>query len=295
MRQFLILLIFLSPAALHASEINTFKDVFFKIPETTLGVLGKSVQKESLPYWGAIIGSTVLLYQYDESILLDTQRVGRKIGIGNDDSTSAVITFQGSDVLRLPSDWGGAMYFLGDGWLHFGIAGGLLLYGKVAGESRPVRTSYQLIHGMATSTITSQLLKRTTGRESPFVRTEPGGDWYAFPSYSRYAGNTPKYDAFPSGHVMTATMTLTVLSNNYPEYRWIIRPVGIGLVSLLAWEMVNNGVHWASDYPLAIALGYMYGNEVSDHPGKYKKEKNYSFVPIVSDGHYGLTFAYSFQ
>jgi hypothetical protein len=29
-------------------------------------------------------------------------------------------------------------------------------------------------------------------------------------------------------------------------------------MTVLAFAMVNNGVHWFSDYPLAIALGYTF-------------------------------------
>ena len=30
-------------------------------------------------------------------------------------------------------------------------------------------------------------------------------------------------------------------------------------MGLLGYSMLNNGVHWASDYPLGIALGYAFG------------------------------------
>ena len=53
-------------------------------------------------------------------------------------------------------------------------------------------------------------------------------------------------------------MTLTVISENYPEYKFI-KPLGITLCSLLGYQMMNNGVHWVSDYPLGIAIGYSLG------------------------------------
>ena len=54
---------------------------------------------------------------------------------------------------------------------------------------------------------------------------------------------------------MMATSS-TALAMNYPEKRWI-RPAGYGLISLVGFAMINNGVHWAGDYPLALGIGYI--------------------------------------
>ncbi|MDO8930295.1 MAG: hypothetical protein Q7W54_15075, partial [Bacteroidota bacterium] len=44
----------------------------------------------------------------------------------------------------------------------------------------------------------------------------------------------------------------------YPNNNYI-KPVGYSLMGLLGYSMINNGVHWISDYPLAIAIGYTCG------------------------------------
>ncbi len=31
------------------------------------------------------------------------------------------------------------------------------------------------------------------------------------------------------------------------------------MIGLIGLAMMNNGVHWLSDYPLALAIGYAYG------------------------------------
>ena len=100
----------------------------------------------------------------------------------------------------------------------------------------------------------TQTLKHVSGRQTPSEATAPGGRWRPMPSLGDYSKNVPAYDAFPSGHLATAMATVTVVALNYPEKRWI-KPVGYGLMSVLAFQMVNNGVHWASDYPLALAIG----------------------------------------
>ena len=101
-------------------------------------------------------------------------------------------------------------------------------------------------------------MKHITGRESPYVSTVPGGVWRFFPNQIEYANKVPHFDAYPSGHLATAMATVTVIAENYPEYRYI-KPLGYSLMGLLSFAMVNNGVHWVSDYPLALALGYTFG------------------------------------
>jgi hypothetical protein len=50
--------------------------------------------------------------------------------------------------------------------------------------------------------------------------------------------------------------TVSVLSMNYPEKKWI-KPVGYAVAALSSFAMMNTEVHWAGDYPLAIAIGYI--------------------------------------
>lgn len=60
------------------------------------------------------------------------------------------------------------------------------------------------------------------------------------------------------GHLPTLMATVTVLSYNYPEKKWI-KPVGYIQMGLTARAMMNTQVHWAGDYPLAIATRYLSG------------------------------------
>ena len=66
---------------------------------------------------------------------------------------------------------------------------------------------------------------------------------------------------------MTATLTFTILAERYPEYAKVLYPVGGVWVTALGFQMMNNGVHWASDYPLGIAMGYVIG-KISVQMGK---------------------------
>lgn len=261
------------PFTSFAEERLKFKQLFTEIPVTSVKTLKKSFSIEAIPAWGAILGSTALLYQYDEQIYSDLQKRGRDWGIGNQDNTSSVITVSGQELLRLPSDTGSFMYFLGDGWMHAGIAGGFVATGSFQKNNYTYNTGMMIFHGMIVSTIFNQTLKRSFGRESPEVSTSERGSWNLFPSFNEYNSRTASYDAMPSGHVMTATLTFTILSERYPDHTHVIYPVAGVWVTALAFEMVNNGVHWASDYPLGIAMGYVIG-KMSVQMGKNVSENN---------------------
>jgi membrane-associated phospholipid phosphatase len=275
-----------------AEERLKFKQIFTEIPATSKKVLQKSFSKESIPYWGMILGSSALLYYYDEQIYADAQKRGRNWRIGNNDNTKPIVTISNHDLLRLPTDTGSALYFLGDGWLHAGIGAGFLASGEITKNDYTYNTGIILFHGMMTSTIFNQALKRSFGRESPQVKTHERGSWNLFPNFNEYNTRTASYDAMPSGHVMTATMTFTILSERYPEYNHIIYPLGGIWITALGFEMVNNGVHWASDYPLGIAMGYIFGKYatkiVKTEEEKKQSETAWNIIPVPLQGNLSL-------
>lgn len=270
-----------------------FLDTFKKIPQTSKLILKNAFSKEAIPGWAMVLGSTALLYQYDEQIYRYSEKIGRDSGIGNDDNTKPFISAFGQELIRLPTDTGSAMYFLGDGWMHFAIAGSVMGYGYFKDRTYEVNTGIMLVHGMFVSTIFNQTLKRSFGRESPEVKTSERGSWNLFPKFSDYNSKTASYDAMPSGHVMTATLTFTVLAERYPDYKVPIYSAGGVWISALMFQMMNNGVHWASDYPLGIAMGWVIGKASTkiastseDDPAK--KEVSWNFLPMPSPGGAGL-------
>lgn len=235
------------------------KEIFTRVPDTSLDALNSSFSKSAIPGWSLVLGATAVTYYYDENLYRWSQQKGRDWGIGNEDNTKPVIQAFGVPLMRLPTDTGSAMYFLGDGWTHFAIAGSIMGTGYATNSNYEVNTGIMLVHGMFVSTIFNQALKRSFGRESPEVKTHERGAWNMFPSFTDYNTKTASYDGMPSGHVMTATLTFTILSERYSEYKTPIYYVGGVWLSALGFQMMNNGVHWASDYPLGIAMGYVFG------------------------------------
>jgi len=246
-------------------------EVITEVPKTAWETLKYSFQRDSVPVWSGIIASTALLYQYDEEILKWSQGQGRRWNLGNSDYTKTIIEAGPYPLLRLPSDTGSALYFLGDGWTHFGIAAGFAGYGYLQTNTRAWNTGMEIVHGMFVSTLFNQTLKRTIGHETPNQKTEYRGAWRPFPSVAAYNRNAAKYDALPSGHIMTTTVVFNTIRINYPEYEYYVLPIQILWSVALGYQMINNGVHWASDYPLGIAMGWATAR-IATRMGRLNKE-----------------------
>jgi hypothetical protein len=230
------------------------------IPKTFAGAARMSFTKKSIKPWAGIVSSTLLLIAFDQKISDNTQQFSNNIGLHytRDYKTLAGFKLGSTQVnaYELPRNFNTALYSIGEGSTSMLIVGGLYLYGKIKHNYRAASTASQLMQSLIVVGITTQTLKRVSGRESPFVATAPGGVWRPFTKPSDYQKHVPNHDAFPSGHFATLMATVTVLSANYPEKKWI-KPVGYTLMGLCAFAMVNNGVHWTSDYPLAIGIGYV--------------------------------------
>ena len=203
----------------------------------------------------------------------------------------------GSSTVKDLSD---AAEFVGDGRPQFGLAAAFAVYGFIGKDNRALRTGSQIVETILASGTVVQVLKHITGRESPDVSTRPGGRWVLFPNQIEYAKHVPHYDAFPSGHVTTALATVTVVIENYPEWWWA-RPVGYAAVTLLAISMGNTGIHWYSDYPLAVVFGYSFGM-IAAHPlelgglGSESKpgEPHLSVAPLLEPERAGILVSVSF-
>ncbi|RZK62612.1 MAG: phosphatase PAP2 family protein, partial [Hymenobacter sp.] len=223
---------------------------------------GTYFKRDNVPAFVALALGSAALYAADDQIIRGAQNFGRAVNLDRADVQKNLFYIPlhiGSSKVplefKVPGNLNSAFYFLGDGWTHLSIATSFLAYGIIKKDNRASQTATQLGEAILSTGLVVQTLKRTTGRQSPFRATQDRGRWFFLPSYGTYQGNVSNYDAFPTGHLATAMATVTVIAENYPEHRYI-RPVGYGLMGVLGYAMLNNGVHWASDYPLGIALGY---------------------------------------
>jgi hypothetical protein len=253
-------------------------------------------RKRNLSKIGLVVASTGLLLAFDQPLVDGAQHLAKHWHIPSDNRQKA-IAHVGKFPVFVPASTGSMLYYIGDGTTHFLIAGSFMTYGFIAGDNRALQTASQLAEGMLTVGTLAQVLKHITGHETPATATVPAGRWRPFPNQVDYLKHVSQYDAYPSGHLATAMMCVTVIARNYPEKTYI-RPLGYSLMTVLAFQMMNNGVHWASDYPLAIALGYSFGKIIQsrgyticdrkpgrDAPPDRGTPKSLNVHPAILDGY----------
>ena len=257
-------------------------------------------RKETLPTAAVLAASTGLLIIYDQRLYDKTYALGDQWGISHEGQQHSVVKvnnpFVGGkklSLLGMPRNVGTALYFLGDGWFHGAITASFLAYGLAASDNRALRTSSQLAEAILADGIVVQTLKHLTGRENPDTLTAPGGKWRFFPNQKDYHKHVNKYDAFPSGHLPTALITVTVIAENYPECKFVY-PLGYALMGGLAFQMVNNGVHWWSDYPLALYLGYSFAHIAVNGGRAAPGAGRLGLMPIMAEGRAGAGIYYRF-
>ena len=252
------------------------------IPKDLYGLGKSTLKKESILPISATIAATAITFYYDDKLARGSQNISTKIGISNENdffNASKMSMFKGEKNVKLPlflpQDIPTGIYFLGDGMTSMLLSAGFFGFGLIKKDNRALTTSQEITGMLISMGIVTQSIKRITGRPSPVVSTSPrGGRWQFFPGPLEYSQRTPYYDAFPSGHVATAMATLTIIGENYAEYHWI-KPVGYTLVGLMGFQMAHTKVHWVSDYPLAVLIGYVMGNNaVKRGRTEIKKEAN---------------------
>jgi membrane-associated phospholipid phosphatase len=228
------------------------------VPADLLQIARSPFKRSNLTGAALVVASTALLLPFDQKILDGVKQVSEQIHLQAQTDYKVLLKSGDTKIIKLPRNINSALYQLGEGGTSMLISGGLFIYGKINKDNRALQTASDIAETFITMGITTQVLKRMSGRQSPFMRTQPGGAWHPFPSFKEYQQNTSNYDAFPSGHLATMMATVTVLTNNYPEKKWI-GILGYSLIGLTGWAMINTDVHWIADYPLALALGYISG------------------------------------
>lgn len=244
-----------------------FFDMFKYVPADIYEFGKFTVQKKNLLWTGMAVGSTLALFPFDQKLLDNAQELGKPLGLSDNVRYKRIFGIE-----FLPQDINGAIYYLGNGIVPILLSGGFFISGKINNDYRALNVSSELMEVLLSSGLTTQIIKRITGRQSPSAAIDSrnsGGHWTPFPSFSSYQADTPNYDAMPSGHLTTLMATITVISTNYPNVKWI-KPLGYSLAGLVAFQMMSSRVHWASDYPIAILMGYVIGENAANR--RIKKE-----------------------
>lgn len=257
-----------------------WKDMITNIPKDFIATSKSFISKENIWYTGGALATTALLVPIDQKIVDESRNIADNMGLSPDNKYGKL-----GFLKIVPQNIGSGFYFVGNGMTVILIGSGFAAYGLIENDYRAQATASGLMESMVVSGVFVQALKRITGRESPFIAIQngnPGGHWTPFPSFHAYATETPSYDAMPSGHLTTIMSALTIITTNYPEYKWV-KPVGYTLITGMCLQMMQSQVHWASDYPLALLIGYLSGKNIaknrfqqSNPTGSLENTKNYT-------------------
>lgn len=291
----------IAPELTYSYQAPKMWDMFRFIPQDLYGLGKFTVQKENLKWDGLALGSTLALLPYDQKLINDAGKYGNRLG--GWDKPAHYKRILGLEVI--PTSISSAVYYIGNGNTTLLLSGFFYAVGKIGPDDyRALNTANELVEVLVSVGITTQTIKRMSGRQSPLVATQDGGAWHPFPSFAAYSSTTPNFDAMPSGHMATYFATLTVIATNYPEYKWI-RPVGYGLGGALAFNMMSGKVHWASDYPIAVLIGCVMGKNIAERrivktstalPGVKEKKTTfntqYNFNRILNTNVVGATITF---
>ena len=259
-------------------EKPRFFDMLKYIPKD-ISDFGKfSVQRENLIWVGSTVGLTALLLPFDQYLVDESIKFGANFSFDQGHSYSNI-----GPLRVIPNDLNSAVYYIGNGGTTMLLSGLYYAIGTIGRDYRALNTSSELVEVLLSMGVVTQTIKRITGRQSPgpaISSGNPGGRWTLLPSFKEYQNRTSNYDAMPSGHIATFMATFMVIATNYPEKKWI-KPLGYTLMGIMALEMMSSKVHWASDYPLGILIGYVVGKAAAKRRIK-KMDSNEGAVPNKS-------------
>jgi membrane-associated phospholipid phosphatase len=237
-------------------------DFVTSLPKDLVGTIKDCGKKDNLIALGCAAVATVVLLQYDQQALEGSRRFGEKIGLNKEVSETNI----GDISVVVPNDVTTTIYLSGSKMTPLVLGIGFATYGLIKNDYRSLHTASGLVESLIITGVFSQTFKRISGRQEPHRAIEtghPGGKWTPFPSADDYEDDPTSYSSFSSGHVMTATAALYVITENYPEYKWI-KPFGFATIALLGFQMVQSHLHWYSDYPLSLVMGYIIGKNIAN-------------------------------
>jgi len=229
--------------------------------------------KKDLLIWIPVITATGLSIYYDEEIYQGFKDYQAK----NDwvDQVSPVVTIGG------------------DGTVDVLVCASFYLGGLIFKKDRPMQTGLLSLQSLAHAGLIVTVGKQLTSRKRPH-----GGDaeeygmdkWYWVPTGFReftHGDARSDYDAFPSGHTISAWAVGTVIAKQYKDKKWVgaicyLAATGVGL------SRITEDTHWLSDIILGAAMGYGIGRNVVRHHGNTR----WTLFPTSWDKNVMLTGIY---
>jgi len=240
----LLLLTGFLPLCVEAADTVFNSKVVLREEFTRLGGEAKLFVKAPvdpyLPETVAVAGAFALSYLYDKDVRSDLA--------ANHSRTLTHATDAGS--------------FVGDPYLHIGVAAALYGAGALVDHPKLMRIGEELGEALIISDVTTVLLKDAVGRGRP----QTGDSNSSFRPF-QFKNN---YDSLPSMHTGSSFAMAHVLASETESVPLkILYYTG---ASFVAFSRLYQEKHWTSDVVLAAAIGELAGNAVTRYralpPGK---------------------------
>ena len=166
----------------------------------------------------------------------------------------------------------------GDVYYSFYFAGALYVTQFFWKNNEVAITGKTLLESLAIASLASVSLKFIFGRSRPYV--EKGNihfNWFETKN---------RRNSFPSGHVITAFTTSTVLSKSLDNtYASIFL---YGLAGLTAYQRISSDNHWFSDTVIGASIGILVGEYFSNLNAN-KEASDYMLIPFYSQNTVGIS------
>ncbi len=189
------------------------------------------------------------------------------------------------------SDISSPARWLGDGNVNLGIAGGFFLWGVIFKNKKARKTAELGLMSLIHAGIVVQLVKHLAGRKRPEA-APVGEDHWEGPAgfFKRYEEHRDMYyDAFFSGHTVTAWSLATVIAKMYNKTP-VVPIICYSLATIAGLSNVTEDAHWFSDVFVGALVGYAIGSMVV----RNRWSNRFQVVPMVSGDKIGLSLNYRF-
>jgi membrane-associated phospholipid phosphatase len=193
----------------------------------------------------------------------------------------------------------------------FVLSAGLFAAGRLSRMPRLADTGLHMTEAVLIAASVTGLGKGIFGRALPSVNDSSPDNFQFFRGF--HDRNGP-FVSFPSGHVAASFAMASVVTAEvdrwHPEFARIVGPIAFGSAGLVGLARMYQNVHWASDLPIAAAIGTWSGLTVVARSHRSSKQsgtvsggprsallemlRSTSVVPVAGHGK-ALTWSIPFE
>lgn len=178
----------------------------------------------------------------------------------------------------------------GDGNVDIAISAVYCIGGYVFKNEKLLQTGWLSAQALLHAAIMVRLSKMVFARQRPSAKD--GIDhWHQFPQAFFGYKNEPQshFDAFPSGHTISAMALATVIAEQYKETVYI-PIIAYTLFAGVGLSRITEDTHWLSDVIVGAAMGYGIGKYMVMN----RANTRWMLLPTSSKKNIGLTGIYKF-